>query len=71
MATNAVVKVILQSGGQTIESPEMAREKAEQQLAEIGKIRGSTEELNLPWIQVHGGQILAAHLEERHEPFVG
>jgi len=67
MSTHAVVKVVLRSKA-TIESPILLREEAEKAVEEVGTARVQGGQVALPWINVSGVDVEAAHLSTRAAP---
>lgn len=67
MSSHAIVKVILRSKA-TIESPILSRDEAEKALGEINGARVQGTEIVLPWLSAYGGDVEAAHLEDRADP---
>ena len=67
MSSHAIVKVVLRSST-VIASPILSREQADQDLERISTARMQGDEIVLPWISVLGGDVEAAHLEDRAAP---
>jgi hypothetical protein len=67
LSSNATVKVILRSGA-NINSPILPHADADKDLAQINGAREQGEEISLSWLSVLGGDVEAAHLEERAAP---